>query len=88
MDTASASGRRLATSALEFEHREWKEQRWALLRRFVRDRTVVVGTLIVVIFGLIAIFAPVVAPHDPTAVDARSILAESSRDHLLGTDNL
>ena len=35
-----------------------------------------------------AIAAPLVAPHDPTAVDARAILAPPSGEHWLGTDNL
>jgi peptide/nickel transport system permease protein len=41
-----------------------------------------------VVFAILAIGAPLIAPHDPTALDARAILAPPSRDHLLGTDNL
>ena len=40
------------------------------------------------VFVIIAVGAPRLAPHDPTAVDARAILADSSGDHPLGTDNL
>ena len=32
--------------------------------------------------------APLVAPHDPTTVDGRAILAAPSAQHWLGTDNL
>jgi peptide/nickel transport system permease protein len=88
MDAASAPGTRLATTSLDPWNRKWKQQRWALLRRFVRDRTVVAGATIVILFALIAIAAPLVAPHDPTDVDARNILAPASSEHLLGTDNL
>jgi peptide/nickel transport system permease protein len=88
MNAASASDRSLTTAGIEHEHRQWQAQRWALLRRFVRDRTVVAGAVIVLVFTVVAIAAPIVAPHDPTAVDARSILAPASREHLLGTDNL
>ena len=38
--------------------------------------------------GASALAAPWVAPHDPTAIDARTILAGPSGGHLLGTDDL
>ena len=63
-------------------------ERHVLPRRLLRDRTAVVGLLIVGAFALVAAAAPLVAPYDPTAVDALAILAEPSREHWLGTDNL
>ena len=63
-------------------------ERWSLLRRCRRDRTVVAGALIVGLVAGAAIAAPLVAPHDPAAVDARAILAPPSAEHWLGTDNL
>jgi peptide/nickel transport system permease protein len=62
--------------------------RWELLGRCRRDRTVVAGALIVGIIAAAAVAAPWVAPHDPTAVDSRAILAPPSAQHWLGTDNL
>lgn len=62
--------------------------RWELLNRCRRDRTVVAGALIVGIIAAAAVAAPWVAPHDPTAVDSRAILAPPSAEHWLGTDNL
>ncbi len=59
-----------------------------VLRRFLRERAAVAGLMIVVLFVLAAVAAPLVAPRDPTGVDARSILASPSGDHWLGTDNL
>ena len=43
---------------------------------------------IFMILLVIALCAPVLAPYDPTTVDARAILSPASRDHWLGTDNL
>jgi len=63
-------------------------ERWELLRRCRRDRMVVAGVLIVGLVAGAAIAAPLVAPHDPAAVDARAILAPPSAEHWLGTDNL
>src|SRR5688500_20387131 len=35
-----------------------------------------------------AVFAPVVAPLDPTTTDCNNLLAPPSRGHALGTDDL
>ena len=66
----------------------WKPQRWLVLRRLIRDRAAVAGLVVVVTFVGMALAAPALAPYDPTAVDARAILAPSSAEHWLGTDNL
>lgn len=54
----------------------------------MRDRAAVAGLIILIGFVGTALFAPALAPYDPTAVDARAILAPSSSEHWLGTDNL
>ena len=66
----------------------WQSQRRLVLGRFLRDRTAAAGTLIVGFFIAVALFAPVLAPHDPTAVDPRAMLAPPSGEHWLGADNL
>lgn len=63
-------------------------RRAALPRRLVRDRLALTGLLLVSVFGLGALLAPLVAPHDPLAIDAANRLAPSSWDHPLGTDQL
>jgi peptide/nickel transport system permease protein len=59
-----------------------------VIRRLLMDRTATAGAVVLLAFVLIAVFAPLIAPHDPNAVDARTRLAPISADHLLGTDNL
>lgn len=46
----------------------------------------VAGLLVVLAFVATAIFAPLIAPHDPSAQDYNAIFAHSSSKHLLGTD--
>lgn len=65
-----------------------QQQRWIFLRRCMRDRTLIVGALIIFVFAVAAIAAPLVAPQSPTEVDPRSILAPSTSAHWLGTDNI
>ncbi|MDP8930918.1 MAG: ABC transporter permease, partial [Actinomycetota bacterium] len=62
--------------------------RHSLLRRFLRDRLALVGLVLVSLFTIGALFAPVLAPHDPEAVDATRRLLASSWEHPLGTDEL
>ncbi|MDQ3980645.1 MAG: ABC transporter permease [Actinomycetota bacterium] len=57
-------------------------------RQFVSDRLAASGLAIVLLLTLAAIFAPAIAPHDPTVIDPLRSLEGSSRDHLLGTDEL
>ncbi len=45
------------------------------------------GTLVLLVF-LLSIFAPLVAPYDPTTIDIKNILIGPCLSHLLGTDDL
>ena len=52
-------------------------------------RWVVVGGLIVIgVLVMIAVFAPLVAPSDPYEQNLKAMLAQPSKSHLLGTDEL
>ena len=88
MAQATARTPTLATAAAPAADEAGSQTRWELARRCGRDRAVVAGALIVGVAALAAVAAPLVAPHDPTAVDARAILAPPSQEHWLGTDNL
>jgi peptide/nickel transport system permease protein len=63
-------------------------RRRLLRKRFLRRPLAVVGLLVALTFVLAAVFAPVVAPHDPSTIDVNALLAPPSLDHLLGTDEL
>lgn len=68
---------------------------------FVRNRTAVVGLLMVILVLLTAVFAddwfiavfqgreaePLLAPYDPTKQDTRNRLAPPSKEHPMGLDN-
>ncbi len=46
------------------------------------------SALVIIVIALMAIFAPVVAPYDPTAQDLANRLQGMSREHIFGTDQL
>ncbi len=56
------------------------------LRRFRRHRLAVLGTIVVGIFILLSAFAPIVARHDPNAVDLLARSQGPSAQHWFGTD--
>jgi len=55
-------------------------------RRFLRHRPAIAGTIILVIIVVGAIFAPFVAPQDPTAIDLELVDQPPSVHHWLGGD--
>ncbi|MBW3556725.1 MAG: ABC transporter permease [Actinobacteria bacterium] len=62
--------------------------RGSLIRRLLRDRLALGGLVLITVFGLGALFAPLLAAHDPLTIDATNRLAPSSWEHPLGTDQL
>lgn len=63
------------------------------IKRYMRHRLGVVGAAILISFGIAAVFAPFVAPHDPNDIDTSRLPAPGrpappSRQYLWGTDDL
>lgn len=57
------------------------------LHRLLRNRSFVIGALLVLFVALVAIFAPVLAPYDPMRSNFRVRLAPPSMAHWFGTDH-
>ena len=61
---------------------------WGLAsRRFLRHRPAVAGLVVLAAIAAMAVFAPILAPHDPTAIDP-VFNAPPSEAHPLGTDSV
>ncbi len=58
------------------------------VRQFMRRPLAVTGLVIVVGVLIVALFAPQLAPYDPTKPDFLSILQAPSQQYLLGTDEV
>ena len=57
-------------------------------RKFFRNKMAVLSLVIITVFILVSILAPVISPYDPNKTDLRSMRMEPSAEHLLGTDDL
>ncbi|SFA90007.1 peptide/nickel transport system permease protein [Acetitomaculum ruminis DSM 5522] len=58
------------------------------LKRFLEKTSTKAGFLIIIIFITVALFAPVLAPHDPLLVDVTNKLKNPSLSYPFGTDQL
>jgi peptide/nickel transport system permease protein len=60
----------------------------AFWRALSKNRLALVGGAVVVVLALMAVAAPLVAPHDPHKPDIKRILDPPSKRHWLGTDQV
>ena len=78
--TAPGSGDALASARARRRRR--------MRRRFRQRKTAVVGGALSLLFVLVAVFAPLVAPYSPSASDFQTVLISPSPSHPFGTDEL
>ena len=58
------------------------------LRVLVRNPMALAGLAVILLWSLVAIFAPTIAPYDPLEQNIQDRLQPPSREHLCGTDEL
>jgi len=58
------------------------------LHYLMKNKLAVAGGALVLLVFVLSIFAPLVAPYNPSAIDIKSILIGPSCSHPLGTDDL
>jgi peptide/nickel transport system permease protein len=61
-------------------------ERGKFLRRLLKRRTVAIGVLILAIFVLMAVFAPLIAPYSPSKLSIVNRLKPPSGTYIFGTD--
>ncbi len=57
-------------------------------RRLLKNPFAMIGLGIMVLLILVSVFAPLIAPYDPTYMDYSAIFKKPCAEHLLGTDGL
>ncbi len=63
-------------------------KRWGRLKLFARDSQGVLGLILVLAFVSSAIFAPILATHDPAKIDIPARLSGPTAEHWAGADQL
>jgi peptide/nickel transport system permease protein len=58
------------------------------LHYFMKNKLAIVGGILILLVFIFSVFASVVAPYDPSAIDIKNILVGPSLAHPLGTDDL
>lgn len=65
-----------------------RDYRKLVIKNFLKKKLVVLGFIITVIMVVIAVFAPIIATHDPYEIDVTAKLAKPCSEHIFGTDHL
>lgn len=79
----------LAETAPEvWSNRTYPGRGFPRIRAFARHRLALAGAVVIGVLGLVALFAPVIAPYDPNQIDLFATSESPSRAHLLGTDDI
>jgi len=58
------------------------------MKKVLANPLALAGFIIIATILLLALFAPIIAPFDPDAIDVKAILLWPSSQHLMGTDGL
>ncbi len=58
-----------------------------VLRRFKRHKLAMISLVVVIVLGLAALLAPIIAPYDPDAI-VGNFSGAPNAEHLLGTDQI
>ncbi|WP_243767517.1 ABC transporter permease [Paenibacillus agricola] len=87
---SQTSGMTTGLNSQQLHDMEKKENRWlGFLRDFSKNKLAMAGALIILLLLVLAIFAPLLATHDPiTDQDYSATLQKPMAGHWLGTDDL
>lgn len=58
------------------------------MKDLLRNRLALFGAGIIVMLMLVALFAPLIATHDPTSIDVEDALLSPCKEYIFGTDML
>ena len=57
-------------------------------KRYLKNKSVVIGGVLIAVLVFCALFADIISPHDPYVMNPANSLQTSSSEHPLGTDQL
>ena len=59
-----------------------------ILKRFLKNKLAMLGFILLTVFVLAAILAPILSPYSRDSIDLMSIESHPNLKHILGTDEL
>lgn len=59
-----------------------------MTKAFLKNRFALAGLVFIVAVIIFSLFAPFIAPYNPSHIDTKNILSSPSKGHLFGTDTL
>mgnify|MGYP001051147908 FL=1 len=57
------------------------------IQKFTSNKLAMIGLIIVLLMTLLSVFAPLLASHDPNAIDMKSLNQAPGNGHIFGTDS-
>ncbi|MVX63246.1 ABC transporter permease subunit [Clostridium chromiireducens] len=61
---------------------------YIFLKRFFKNRLALIGSIFLILFILIALFAPILSTYNRDSIDLSNIESQPNINHILGTDEL
>lgn len=77
----------ISKEVMSMERKKEKSMSYDLWLQFKKNKMALMGLAIVLLFILLAIFAPLVAPYNPAQQDLINRFQGPSSEHIFGTDN-
>ncbi len=88
MSTQTSESPKVNSQLTALSPRRPSQSYWSRMgRKAVRNPQGIIGFIIVLLFALMAIFGPMLAPYSPTSMKMTKRLAAPGGDFLLGTDD-
>src|SRR5690606_28982158 len=85
---SEAAHRMSAVAVVPVEAEAVGPRRSRVVAKFLRNRSAVAGALIVALFVVLAVFAPLIAPYDPNRTNFSALRQAPSATYWLGTDEI
>lgn len=71
----------------QIKHTLKKEQRRLFYRRFLANKMMLTGSLVIILITVLAIIGPYLVSYDPYEMEPANRLQPPGQEHILGTDN-
>ena len=89
LSTKSDAARADAQNNLSLQRKKLAQEQFQIrVKKFLKNRASVFGLIVVIVVILMAVFAPVISPHDPLEMSVANRLKGMSAAHWFGTDGM